>query len=198
MLDEPRGKPTRGAVGRVRDDEIDERGVVGKKVVSAAPVASIYEVAAHDLKSCSLQDAADGAISAGAFPEHTCEGFARQQSADGAWRCWVKAVRMLVNVVAAVAHASRLRQPGFALRFEAAKSGRPGHTVPIHQPLDEHIGGPSATRFRLIQSETKLDCRWGVHVIHGARHAGSPPGPIVAAAATVLTMLLARTSLRYP
>jgi hypothetical protein len=48
-----------------------------------------------------------------------------------------------------------LCQPSFMLRFEAAESGRAGHTVPIHQPSDEQIGGPSATRFRLIQSETK-------------------------------------------
>jgi hypothetical protein len=41
VLDKPRGKPTRRAIGRVGDDVIGERGVVSKKVMSAAPVAAL-------------------------------------------------------------------------------------------------------------------------------------------------------------
>ena len=45
-----RGQPARRAIRRIGDDVIGERGVVGEKVVSAAPVAAIDQVGAEDLK----------------------------------------------------------------------------------------------------------------------------------------------------
>jgi hypothetical protein len=47
VRDKPRGQPARRAIGRIGDDVIDERGVVGEKIMPAAPVASIYEVGAR-------------------------------------------------------------------------------------------------------------------------------------------------------
>jgi hypothetical protein len=147
MRDKSRGQPTRGAIGRVRDDMIDERGAIGEKIMRAAPVTAIDEVAAEDLESSSLEDAADRAVSACALPQQALEGFVRQQRARPAWRRGVIAFGMLVEVVQTIAEAGGFRQPSFALRFKTAEDGRAGHAFPIHQPPDEQIGRPPATGF---------------------------------------------------